>query len=137
MSSPQTSPQPLKSADLDELKQQQLDATLDPDGRGDVAHVAGNTEAGKAAGYQVPAHEAHRLHVELVTSTANPSTRQFDHAKKVVQLSPQEFERMEKNDSFAEYDEVNILHDPRPKGRQDRRRAYWQPGRACQAPVHA
>jgi len=121
-----TKPKPLNSADLDDLKQQQLDATLSGDGRGAIDHVAGNTAQGKAyndgEGYQLPAHEAGRVHVELATYVRKPGSRDFDRTSKVVPLSPQEFERMEKNDSFAEYmgedGEVNILHDPRPKARQ-------------------
>lgn len=121
-----TQPKPLNTADLDELKQQQLDATASADGRGDIAHVAGNTAAGKAyndgEGYRLPAHEAHRLHVELVQFERVAGTRDFKRISKVKPFSPQEFERMEKNDSFAEYQnedgEVNILHDPRPKARQ-------------------
>ncbi|TPG66075.1 hypothetical protein [Hymenobacter nivis] len=121
MSSPQPH-RPVKSADLDTLKQQQLDATLSDDGRGDIEHVAGNTAEGQKADYQLPATEQHLLHVELATFTRKVGTRDFDRAAKVVQLSPAEFERMEKNDSFAEYQgedgEVNILHDPRSKARQ-------------------
>jgi hypothetical protein len=90
--------QPLKSADLDELKQQQLDATASADGRGEITHVAGNTAAGKAydggKGYQLPAHEADRLHVELVNYVRKDGTRDFDRFSKIVTLNPQEFERM-------------------------------------------
>ncbi len=119
---PQTQRPSVKSADLDTIKQQQLDATLSDDGRGDIEHVAGNTAEGKKAGYELPATEQHLVHVELATFTRKPGSREFDRAAKTVQLSPTEFERMEKNDSFAEYQgedgEVNILHDPRPKARQ-------------------
>lgn len=122
--------QPLKSADLDELRQQQLDATASADGRGDIPHVAGNTKAGKdydnGKGYQLPAHEANRMHVELVRFLPIAGTRDFKREAKILKLAPQEFERMEKNDSFAKYladpsitGEVNILHDPRPKARQE------------------
>lgn len=118
----QTPRPPVKSADLDTLKQQQLDATLSDDGRGSIEHVAGNTAEGKKADYQLPTVEQHLVHVELVSFVRKPGTRDFDRTAQVVQLSPTEFERMEKNDSFIEYQgedgEVNILHDPRSKARQ-------------------
>jgi len=120
MSSSPTKRQSLKSADLEDLKQQQLDATSSEDGQGEIAHQTGNTPEGKD--YQFPAHEAGLMHVEVATFSRKPGSREFDRKAKVVKLSPQEFERMEKNDSFAEYQgedgEVNIFHDCRPKARQ-------------------
>jgi hypothetical protein len=122
-SSPKTATpprQPLKSADLDELKQQQLDATATEDGKGDIEHLKGNTPDGKD--YEFPAVEANRMHVALIRHVRKPGTRDFDKVEKIVKLSPQEFERMEKNDSFAEYQdedgEVQIKYDCRPKARQ-------------------
>jgi len=112
----------LKSYQVDALRQQQLDATMSDDGRGDISHVTGNTAAGKKACYQVPEHEQHLVHVELVQYVRKPGTRDFDRVARVQPLSVQEFERMEKNDSFAPYQgedgEVNLLHDPRSKARQ-------------------
>jgi hypothetical protein len=120
MSSSQTKRPPLKSADLEDLKQKQLDATSYEDGQGEIDHQSGNTPDGKD--YKFPAHEAGLMHVEVATFQRKPGSREFDRKAKVVKLSPQEFERMEKNDSFAEYQgedgEVVILHDSRPKARQ-------------------
>lgn len=115
-----TQRQPLKSADLDDLKQKQLDATATEDGKGDIEHLKGNTPDGQD--YEFPAVEANRMHVALILYVRKPGTRDFEPVEKIVKLSPQEFERMEKNDSFAEYQgedgEVQIKYDCRPKARQ-------------------
>jgi hypothetical protein len=120
MSSSQTKRPPLKSADLEDLKQKQLDATSYEDGQGEIDHLSGNTPDGEK--YKFPAHEAGLMHVELALFQRKPGSREFDRKAKVVKLSPQEFERMEKNDSFAEYQgedgEVVIFHDCRSKARQ-------------------
>ena len=107
---------PVKSADLETLKQQQLDAIQSDDGRGDIEHVKGNTAA--AGDYELPANTGHLVHLRLTKSVANELTQQFDKTETSDAFSPAEFERMEKNDSFREYQKVEIVHDPRPKARQ-------------------
>jgi hypothetical protein len=105
----------LKSADLDELKQQQLDATATEDGKGDIEHLKGKS-------YEFPAHESHLVHVALIRYSRKSPTSDLEADTKIAKLSPQEFERMEKNNSFAEYQgddgAVQIMYDSRPKPRQ-------------------
>jgi hypothetical protein len=114
MSSPATQLQPLKSADLEDLKQQQLDATLSEDGRGDIEHLTGN----KDSSYQLPAREQNRVHLRLTKSVANDATESYDKTATYDSFSGPEFERMEKNEQFKEYSKVEIVHDGRPKARQ-------------------
>jgi hypothetical protein len=114
MSSPATPVKPLKSADLEDLKQQQLDATLTEDGRGDIEHVSGNMDSS----YQLPAMEQNRVHVRLTKSVANDATESYDKTSTYDSFSGPEFERMEKNEQFKEYSKVEIVHDGRTKARQ-------------------
>lgn len=114
MSSPTLQNQSLKSADLDDLKQQQLDATLSEDGRGDIAHVDGN----KDASYQLPANTQHLVHLRLTKSAANDATESYDKTTSYDMVSGPEFERMEKNEQFKEYSKAEIVHDGRTKARQ-------------------
>lgn len=108
-SSPKTPPLQRQPLDLEDLKQQQLNASAG--GESDLATQAGNGD--KA--YKLPTAEAHLLHVKLITKVNNPLTKKYDEKSTVVQLSAPEFERMEKNETFKQYDEVELLHDPRPK----------------------
>jgi len=114
MSSPATQAKPLKSADLEDLKQQQLDATLTEDGRGDIEHITGNQDSS----YQLPALEQNRVHVRLTRSVANDATESYDKTSTYDSFSGAEFERMEKNEQFKEYSKVEIVHDGRTKARQ-------------------
>lgn len=114
MSSPTTQAKPLKSADLEDLKQQQLDATLSEDGRGDIDHISGNQDSS----YQLPALEQNRVHLRLTKSVANDATESYDKTSTYDSFSGAEFERMEKNEQFKEYSKVEIVHDGRPKARQ-------------------
>lgn len=114
MSSQPTQVQSLKSADLEDLKQKQLDATLTEDGRGDIDHLTGN----KDDSYQLPALEQNRVHVRLTKSVANDATESYDKTSTYDSFSGPEFERMEKNEQFKEYSKVEIVHDGRPKARQ-------------------
>jgi hypothetical protein len=114
MSSQATQVQPLKSADLEDLKQKQLDATLTDDGRGDIEHINGNMDDS----YQLPALEQNRVHVRLTKSVANDATESYDKTATYDSFSGPEFERMEKNEQFKEYSKVEIVHDGRTKARQ-------------------
>jgi flagellar motor switch protein FliM len=108
-SSPKTPPLQRQALDLEELKQQQLNASAG--GESEVTMQAGNGDKT----YKLPVHEAHLLHVKLIQKVNNPITKKYDEKSTTVQLSAQEFERMEKNETFKQYDEVELLHDPRPK----------------------
>lgn len=108
-SSPKTPPLQRPSLDLEDLKQQQLNASAG--GESDITTQPGNGDEK----YKVPAHEAHLLHVKLTTLVNNPNTKKYDEKSTTVQLSAPEFERMEKNETFKQYDSVELLHDPRPK----------------------
>lgn len=68
--------------------------------------------------YQFPAHEADRVHVKLTKKVNDSVKKEYVDIDKVVKLVPAQFERMVKNESFAEYDSQTILHDPRPKAAQ-------------------
>jgi len=108
-SSPKTPPLQRQKLDLEELKQQQLNVSAG--GESDLATQAGNGDKS----YKFPTAEAHLLHVKLITKVNNPLTKKYDEKSTIVQLSAPEFERMEKNETFKQYDEVELLHDPRPK----------------------
>lgn len=109
--SPKTSPLQRPNIDLDELQQQQLDAAA---GQNALETKKGNLDAS----HEFPANEAHLLHVKFSRKVNNPLTKQYDEQTNIVALSAPEYERMEKNESFKEFDKVELLHDPRPKARQ-------------------
>lgn len=108
-SSPKTPPLQRPSLKLEDLQQQQLNASAG--GESDITTQPGNGDKT----YKVPAHEAHLLHVKLISLVNNPTTKKYDEKSTTVQLSAPEFERMEKNETFKQYDKIELLHDPRPK----------------------
>src|SRR4028118_398041 len=95
---PKTAAKP--KLDLEELQQKQLSG--EP-----IDMVAGNQDDF----YEFAAHEADRLHIELSKKENDPVKKEYVTRSKVVKLYPLEFDRMEKNGSFAEYDSVVIKHD--------------------------
>lgn len=110
-SSLKTPPLQRPSLDLTELQQQQIDASA-----GNESGI--ETQAGSGdSSYKLPKHEAHLLHVKLTRKTNDPIKKEYVEKSNTVQLSAPEYERMEKNGDFDEYDSVTLLHDPRPKAR--------------------
>lgn len=95
--------------DLKELQQQQIDADGDPSASKE-AKQKGNVDSS----YELPTHAAHRLHLKLTRRVNDPVKKEYTDASHTVELTPSEYERMNSNGSFAEYDEQTILHDPRP-----------------------
>ena len=63
--------------------------------------------------YKLHSYESHYVHVEILKKENDPVQKEYVDRKKTVKLYPVEFERMEKNGSFDEYDKVTILHDGR------------------------
>lgn len=108
-SSHKTPPLQRPSLKLEDLQQQQLNASAG--GESDITTQPGSGDKT----YKVPAHESHLLHVKLISLVNNPATKKYDEKSTVVQLSAPEFERMEKNETFKQYDKIELLHDPRPK----------------------
>lgn len=111
--SPQKPPLKRPEIDLDTLQQQQLNAA--------AGHDDGpETRKGSAdSSYELPKHEEHLLHVRFTRKVNNPLTKSYDEQVNTVALSAPEYERMEKNESFKEFDKVELLHDPRPKARKE------------------
>lgn len=91
--------------DLRQLQAQQLSGE-------DIEQAKGSEDDS----YSFPAHESDRIHVELVKKENDPVAKEYVTRKKTVKLYPAEFERMEKNGSFDEYDSQTVLHDPRKAG---------------------
>lgn len=110
-SSPKSQPLQRQPLDLDDLQQKQLDASAGAES--DIETQAGNGDKT----YKLPTHEAHLLHVKLTRRVNNALTKKYDDQSNIVQFSATEFERMEKNGTFDEYDETQLLHDPRPRAR--------------------
>jgi hypothetical protein len=96
--------------DLKELQQQQIDADGDPSASKE-AKQKGNVDSS----YELPTHAAHRLHLKLSRRVNDPVKKEYTDVSNIVELTPSEYERMKSNGSFAEYDEQQILHDPRPE----------------------
>ncbi|RSK29856.1 hypothetical protein [Hymenobacter metallilatus] len=90
--------------DLKTLQSQQLNGE-------DIEQAKGNQDDS----YEFPAHEADRVHVKLTSKVNDPVKKEYTVVDKVVKLVPAQYERMERNNAFAEYDSQTILHDPRPQ----------------------
>lgn len=90
--------------DLRQLQAQQLSGE-------DIEQAKGSEDDS----YSFPAHESDRIHLKLVKKENDPVKKEYVSKEKIVKLVPTQYQRMELNGSFAEYDEQTILHDPRPK----------------------
>jgi hypothetical protein len=95
--------------DLKELQQQQIEANGDFSASQE-AKQKGNVDSS----YELPKHAAHRIHLKLSRRVNDPVKKEYADVSNVVELTPSEYERMKSNGSFAEYDEQELLHDPRP-----------------------
>jgi hypothetical protein len=95
--------------DLKELQAQQVEADGDFSASKE-AKRKGNVDSS----YELAEHSAHRIHLQLSRKVNDPVKKEYTEQKEVVELSPQQYERMKSNNSFAGYDGQTILHDPRP-----------------------
>lgn len=95
--------------DLKELQQHQIDADGDFSASKE-AKQKGNVDSS----YELPTHAAHRLHLKLSRKVNDPVKKEYTTTENVVELTPSEYERMNSNGSFKEYDSQELLHDPRP-----------------------
>lgn len=95
--------------DLKELQAQQTEADGDF-----TASKEKKQKGNKDSSYELPEHAAHRIHLRLSRKVNDPVKKEYTTEEQVVELSPQQYERMKSNNSFAGYDAQDILHDPRP-----------------------
>jgi len=100
--------------DLSELQQQQIEANGDFSASKEEK-ISGNVDSS----YELPKHAAHRIHLRLSTKVNDPVAKEYVTKSDVVELTPQEYERMKSNGSFAGTDAQEILHDPRPGAVQE------------------
>lgn len=99
-----------EKTDLKELQQQQVEAD------GDFSASKEKKQKGNVDNtYELPTHAAHRLHLRLSRKVNDSVKKEYVTESDIVELSPQEYERMKSNGSFAGYDAQDILHDPRPE----------------------
>ena len=100
---------PVKT-DLKELQAQQTEAD------GDFSASKEKKQKGNVdKTYELPEHAAHRIHLRLSRKVNDPVKKEYTTESQTVELSPQQYERMKSNNSFAGYDAQDILHDPRPE----------------------
>lgn len=96
--------------DLKELQAQQTEAD------GDFSASKEKKQKGNVdKTYELSEHAAHRIHLKLSRKVNDPVKKEYTTDEQVVELSPQQYERMKSNNSFAGYDAQDILHDPRPE----------------------
>lgn len=92
---------------IDALKQAQLS--------GNVKKVKGNV----VSEYELPENEAHLIHLEAVTFIQQINSRTNKERKRTLKFDVRQFEKMEKNNHFAQFAEINLLHDPRQVKKED------------------
>ncbi|MDF7810713.1 hypothetical protein [Hymenobacter sp. YC55] len=105
--------------DLKTLQAQQLSGE-------DLTTAKGNGDDS----YEFPEHEAQFIHLKLTRKENDPVKKEYVTIEKTVKLYPLQYERMEKNGTFAEYDSQTILHDPRTKAAVSEASKPAQPGQA-------
>ena len=99
-----------EKTDLKELQAQQTEAD------GDFSASKEKKQKGNVdKSYELPTHAAHRIHLKLTRKVNDAVKKEYTTEEQTVEVSPQQYERMKANNSFAGYDGVEILHDPRPE----------------------
>ncbi|MET4106033.1 hypothetical protein [Hymenobacter sp. UYP22] len=110
--------------DLRELQAKQLNGE-------EIEQATGNQDSS----YSFAAHEADRIHLKLTSKDNDPVKKEYVERSKIVKLVPTQYERMERNNAFAEYDSQTILHDPRPAAAKKEAEAPAEAGDANKAPM--
>ncbi|RSK50098.1 hypothetical protein [Hymenobacter rigui] len=110
--------------DLRELQAKQLNGE-------EIEQAKGNQDSS----YEFPAHEADRVHLKLTKKVNDPVKKEYSDVDKVVKLVPAQYERMERNNAFAEYDSQTILHDPRPAAAKKEAEASAEAGDGNKEPM--
>lgn len=64
--------------------------------------------------YVLPKHDAHTVHARVITVNLNENTKERTEDKKVIQIPARTFDAFVNAGGFLAYDDVSILHDPRP-----------------------
>jgi hypothetical protein len=93
--------------DLKELQAQQVEADGDFSASKE-AKRKGNVDSS----YELAEHSAHRIHLQLSRKVNDPVKKEYTEQKEVVELSPQQYERMKSNNSFAGFTELLGLIAP-------------------------
>ncbi|HEX8658317.1 MAG TPA: hypothetical protein VF690_12315 [Hymenobacter sp.] len=135
--STQSSTQRLK-IDTATLQQQQLNAAEDPEGS-DIELTTGNVDED----YEFPTHEQHLMHIRLSKKVNDPIKKEYHTVETIWQGAPAQYNRMSEtrekggNDSFSEYDSVEILHDVRASAKPVTRTASSTPTGDSKKPLRS
>lgn len=87
-----------------QIEQQQADG-------GQIKTKKGSGKRGDGSAYDFPEHESHLVHAEIELENFDAATGAKVSKPMIQTFYPQEFERMEKEGSFA-FRKVTILHAP-------------------------
>lgn len=67
--------------------------------------------------YDIPEASKDRIHLSLTRKVLNPAAKTFDLQEKIMAVDARDFEQLDKTNAFhqAAWENVEIIHDPRPK----------------------
>jgi hypothetical protein len=101
---------------VDELKSLQEKQLKAAEGDESAIKTIGANRDGK---YKIAEHDKDYIHIATLTRNLDSDQKKFFDESRVIKIQPNMFDQMLKNSAFASYDDVKVIHDPRPNAPKD------------------
>lgn len=84
--------------------------------------------ANKDANIKIKASDKDYVHIAAVTRNLAPDQKSFFDESRVIKVHANQFNQLVNSNAFAAYDDVKVIHDPRPNAPKEYALKPLQPG---------
>lgn len=64
--------------------------------------------------YEIKEYEKDYVHVAAISRIHNEATKEYKEEKRIIKIQPNNLDTMAASGAFNVYDDVKVIHDPRP-----------------------